>query len=51
MGGHLPFVFQANNSDNNPDQFAIARLDMSSLTYDQVANNVYNVKLKIREVW
>ena len=51
MGGHLPFVFQADNSNNSPDQFAIARFDMNSFSYDQVANNVYNVKLKIREVW
>ena len=51
MGGHLPFIFQPDSSNNNPDQFAIARFDMSSLTYEQVANNVYNVKLKIRESW
>ena len=51
MGGHLPFIFQANKSNNSPDQFAIARFDMNSFSYDQVANNVYNVKLKIREVW
>ena len=51
LGGHLPFIFQANNSKTNPDQFALCRFDMNTLTYDQVANNVYNVKLKIREVW
>lgn len=51
MGGHLPFIFQPDNNNNNPDQFAIARFDMNSLQYEQVANNVYNVKLKIREVW
>lgn len=51
MGGHLPFIFQPDGSNNNPDQFAICRFDMKSLTYDQVANNVYNVKLKIRECW
>mgnify|MGYP003138693288 CR=1 FL=1 len=51
LGGHLPFIFQANNSNNSPDQFSICRFDMNTLQYDQVANNVYNVKLKIREVW
>jgi len=51
MGGHLPFIFQPDNTNNNPDQFAICRFDMDSLQYDQVANNVYNVKLKIRESW
>ena len=51
MGGHLPFIFQPNKNNSNPDQFAIARFDMDSLEYEQVANNVYNVKLKIRESW
>ena len=51
MGGHLPFIFQADKSNNSPDQFAIARFDMNSFSYDQVANNVYNVKIKVREVW
>ena len=51
LGGHLPFIFQVNKNNNNPDQFAVCRFDMDTLTYDQVANNVYNVKLKIREVW
>ena len=54
MGGHLPFIFQpdgGDNSTNSPDGFAICRFDMNSLQYDQVANNVYNVKLKIRECW
>jgi hypothetical protein len=62
MGGHLPFIFQPDapkydddgsqiGGNNNPDQFAIARFDMKSLQYEQVASNVYNVKLKIRESW
>ena len=51
MGGHLPFIFQPNKDNSNPDQFAIARFVGNSLQYDQVANNVYNVKLKIRECW
>lgn len=51
LGGHLPFIFQANSSNNSPDQFSICRFDMNSLQYDQIAFNTYNVKLKIREVW
>jgi len=55
IGGHLPFIFNPSGGgtspNNNPDQFAICRFDMDSLQYDQVANNVYNVKLRIREVW
>ena len=50
-GGQNRFLFQADSSNNNPDQFAIAKLDMNSFKFEQVANGVYNVKLKIREVW
>ena len=51
MGGHLPFIFQPDKDNNNPDQFAICRFDMDTFSYKQVANNVYNISLKIREVW
>ena len=55
--GNLPFIFQpdcgggvAGQGNFNPDQFAICKFD-SGFKFDQVANGVYNVKLKIREVW
>jgi hypothetical protein len=51
QGGKLRFLFQPDKNNNNPDQFAIAKLDMKSFKFSQVANGVYNVKLKIREVW
>ena len=57
-GGQLPFIFQPDgdgdtpgSGNNNPDQFAICKFDMKSFKFDQVANGVYNMKLKIREVW
>ena len=49
-GGQLPFIFQPDKDNDNPDQFAICKFD-SGFKFDQVANGVYNVKLKIREVW
>tara|TARA_Y100000310_G_scaffold70120_1_gene65655 strand:- start:1 stop:1095 length:1095 start_codon:yes stop_codon:yes gene_type:complete len=61
-GGQLPFIFQPDaprlnastglyeGGNNNPDQFAICKFD-SGFKFEQVANSVYNVKLKIREVW
>ena len=49
MAGHLPFIFQPDNNNNN--EFAICRFDMKSLTYSQIGVNLYNVKLKIRESW
>ena len=51
MGGHLPFIFQADNSINSPDGFAICRFDMNSLVLTQVGINLYNCSLKIRESW
>jgi len=50
-GGQLPFIFQPDKDNNNPDQFAICKFDMKEFKFEQVANGVYNVKLKIREVW
>ena len=47
-GGQLPFIFQP---DKNDLQFAICKFDMNTFQFKQVANGVYNVKLKIREVW
>ena len=54
-GGQLPFIFNpvggGDNPDNNIQNFAICKLDMNKFQFSQVANGVYNVKLKIREVW
>ena len=51
LGAHLPFIFQPDKDNNNPDQFAICKFDQKSLQVKQVANHVYNIKLKIREVY
>ena len=50
-GGQLPFIFQPDSSNNNPDQFAICKFDMKSFQFEQVAKNIYNISLQIREVW
>ena len=51
IAGHIPFIFQPDNTNNEADQFAICRFDMDSLTYSQIAYNTYNISLQIREVW
>ena len=48
-GGQLPFIFQPDSEDKT--NMVIAKLDMKSFSFKQVANGVYNIKLKIREVW
>ena len=50
-GGRLPFIFQPDNTNFNADSFAICKFDMEKFSFEQVANGVYNIKLKIREVW
>ena len=39
------------SENKNPDSFAIAKLDMNSFKFTQSAYNVYDISLKIREVW
>jgi hypothetical protein len=51
LGGTLPFIFQPDNSNNNPDQFCIARFKNNSLKATQSAHNVYDISLSIEEVW
>ena len=51
LGGTLPFIFQPDNSNNNPDQFAICRFKNNTLKATQSALNVYDISLSIEEVW
>jgi hypothetical protein len=51
LGGTLPFIFQPDKNNNNPDQFAICKFINSSLKATQSAHNVYDISLKIEEVW
>ena len=47
--GQLPFIFQPNKDVE--DEFAICRIDSDTASFEQVANNVYNISLDIVEVW
>jgi hypothetical protein len=51
LGGALPFIFQPDSNNDNPDQFCIAKFDMDTLSVKQVAFKTYNIAVKIREVW
>ena len=56
-GGQLPFIFQPDKDATYDDstytvpEFAICRFDMSTFKRKQVANSVYNIKVKIVESW
>lgn len=47
----LPFVFQPDSNNSNPDQFAICMFDQNSFQFKRTSLNTYDVSLKIREVW
>ena len=51
VGNGQRFIFQPDNTNFNPDQFAICQLDQDSLQIKQVAFNTYSISLNIREVW
>tara|TARA_R100001594_G_scaffold122455_1_gene158610 strand:- start:18 stop:629 length:612 start_codon:yes stop_codon:yes gene_type:complete len=48
--GRFKFIFQPDSTNTNPDGFAICKLD-KNFKMKQVANTVYNISLRIREVW
>tara|TARA_R110000824_G_scaffold7445_3_gene33308 strand:+ start:1387 stop:2334 length:948 start_codon:yes stop_codon:yes gene_type:complete len=50
-GGQLPFIFQPDKDNSNPDQFAICKFDQSSFSFQQQSPSLYSCKMKIREVW
>ena len=50
LGGTLPFIFQPDNTNNNPDQFSICNFRENSLSVQQVAFNTYKVSMTIDEI-
>lgn len=51
LGGTIPFVFQPNTENNNPDQFAICTFDRQSININILAPNMYSISFSISEVW
>jgi hypothetical protein len=50
LGGTLPFIFQPDNTNNNPDQFSICTFRDNTLSVKQVAHNTYSLSITIDEV-
>ena len=51
-GPHLPFIFSCDNSstgDNAESEHIFARFSQNSLEQNQVANDVFNISMKIEE--
>ena len=51
LGGTIPFIFQPDKDNSNPDQFAICRFKNNSLKAAQSSFNTYDISLSIEEVW
>ena len=51
LGGTLPFIFQPDSSNNNPDQLCIAKFKDNSLKATQSSFNTYDISLSIEEAW
>ena len=51
QGSHIPFIFQANDTDpnTNPDQWAIVRFDQGNFSITQAAPDLYSLSMKLRE--
>ena len=49
LGGALPFIFQPDS--NFRDEFYICKFDQDSLKVSQSAYKVYDISVKIVEVW
>ena len=49
LGGALPFIFQPDSNDR--DDFYICKFNQKSLKISQSAYKVYDISLKIEEVW
>jgi len=50
LGGTLPFIFQPDNTNNNPDQFSICTFRENTFSVQQVAFNTYSVSMTIDEL-
>ena len=50
LGGTLPFIFQPDKTNNNPDQFSICTFRDNTLSVKQVAFNTYSLSITIDEV-
>tara|TARA_Y100000593_G_scaffold13994_3_gene26168 strand:+ start:3203 stop:4363 length:1161 start_codon:yes stop_codon:yes gene_type:complete len=50
-GGTIPFIFQADNDNNNPDQFAVCTFRQKSFKISQSANQIYTIRTEILESW
>lgn len=51
LGGAIPFVFQPDRDNNNPDQFAICKINRQTLSIRPKAPNVYDLTFDVEEVW
>ena len=51
LGGALPFIFQPDSTNENPDGFTLCRFNQRSLDLRQRAYKFYDMNVVIEEIW
>ena len=51
LGGALPFIFQPDSTNYNPDEFYLCKFDKKSLKIKQDAYKTYSFSVDIKQVW
>jgi len=50
-GSHIPFIFTPDSTADKSGDYLFARFNQDSFSMNQVANNIWNVGLSLRETW
>ena len=50
-GSHIPFIFTPDKDSTTAGDYLFARFTHNTLDMSQVANNIWNTKLSVRETW
>ena len=51
LGGRLPFIFQPDNTNKNPDQFAICTIPTKTISFRQKSHKTYSLRFDVVETW
>ena len=51
LGGTIPMLMQVDDTNNNPDQFAIVTIKSNSFSVKPKAPNIYNFSMTLEETW
>jgi hypothetical protein len=50
-GSHIPFIFTPDSTSSTIGDYLFARFDQNKLDMTQVANQTWNIKMRVKETW